>query len=108
MNPVRAGLVQYAWEWPGSSAPVHVTGIDPTGLLDMDLWRKRFTGDEWKEFFQKELQNMAENEILRCATRTGRPLGSEEFLSQLEALTGRNLHPRKPGPQSGLKRPKRI
>jgi hypothetical protein len=36
-----------------AETPAHVTGIDPTGLLDMDLWRKRFTGDEWKAFFQE-------------------------------------------------------
>ena len=46
LNPVRAGLVKYAWEWPWSSAMAHVTGIGHAALLDMDIWRRRFTGDE--------------------------------------------------------------
>jgi hypothetical protein len=40
LNLVRAGLVEYAWEYPWSSA--HATRIDKTGLLNMDLWRPRF------------------------------------------------------------------
>ena len=52
LNPVRAGLVRNAWEWPWSSARAHVTGIDETGLLNMDLWRTRFDGNRWRIGFE--------------------------------------------------------
>jgi putative transposase len=104
LNPVRAGLVRYAWDWPWSSARAHVTGVDDTGLLNMDLWRIRFDGSKWKEFLQEGLNSKAEIERIRLATRTGRPLGSEDFIRQLEAMTGRSLLPKKRGPKFGSKR----
>ena len=36
---------------------------------------------------------------LRAAQGTGRPLGSDDFLSHLERRIGRRLRPRKPGPK---------
>ena len=99
LNPVRAGLVKCAWEWPWSSALAHVTGVDDTGLLDMDIWRRRFTGDQWKAYLEEGLEDTITNDILQLATRTGHPLGSEEFIVHLEALTGRKLRPQKPGPK---------
>ena len=37
-NPVRAGLVARAEHWQWSSAEAHVSGRDPTGLLDLADW----------------------------------------------------------------------
>ena len=36
-------------------------------------------------------------------SRTGRPLGSEAFVLELERLTGRTLRKRKPGPTPGCR-----
>lgn len=99
LNPVRAGLVQYAWEWPWSSARAHVSGVDETGLLNMDLWKSRFDGSRWKEFLEEGLRASDEQDRIRMATRTGRPLGGEAFVRHLEALTGRSLRLQKPGPK---------
>jgi len=99
LNPVRAGLVRYAWEWQWSSARAHVTGIDETGLLDMDPWRSRFDPDTWKAFLEQGVHSHDEVHQLRHATRTGRPLGSDEFIGKLEVLTGRRLRPGKRGPK---------
>ena len=104
LNPVRAGLVKYAWDWPWSSARAHVTGIDNTGLINMDLWRVRFSGDKWKEFLQEGVNSKDEVERIRLATRIGRPLGSDDFIRRLEAITGRSLFPKKRGPKIGSKR----
>jgi putative transposase len=104
LNPVRAGLVQYAWDWPWSSAAAHVTGFDDTGLLNMDLWRSRFDGCQWKEFLKQGMRSEPEIERIRLATRTGRPLGSDAFIRQLELMTGRSLFPGKRGPKRGSKR----
>jgi putative transposase len=107
LNPVRAGLVRYAWEWPWSSARAHVTGHDETGLLSMDLWRTRFDGDSWKAFLLEGMRSDADLNRIRLATRTGRPLGGEDFIQRLEALTGRTLRPKKRGPRPGhTKRPR--
>ncbi len=40
LNPVRAGLVEQAPDYAWSSARAHLTGRDPAGLLDLDLWRE--------------------------------------------------------------------
>ena len=40
-----------------------------------------------------------EIEELRLHTRTGQPLGGESFVNLAEALTGRFLRKRKPGPK---------
>jgi len=36
--------------------------------------------------------------MIQKKTRTGCPCGSKVFIGQIEALTGRILHPRRPGP----------
>lgn len=104
LNPVRAGLVRYAWEWPWSSARAHVTGIDETGLLNMDLWRARFDGESWKAFLLEGMKSDADLHRIRLATRTGRPLGGEVFVHRLEEQTGRTLRPKKRGPRPGFTR----
>ncbi len=101
LNPVRAGLVRFAWDWPWSSARAHVLGVDETGLLDMDSWRARYGGESWREFLLEELKNEDEVERIRLATRTGRPLGSEDFVRQLERATGRELLCKTRGPKPG-------
>jgi putative transposase len=106
LNPVRAGLVKHAWEWPWSSAQAHISGIDKTGHLNLDPWRMRFNGDTWREFLEQGLEK-DEHDQIRTATKTGHPLGNEAFIRHLEELTGRILHPRKPGRKpatTGLKK----
>ena len=39
-----------------------------------------------------------DSELRKC-TRAGRPIGEDNFLLQVEALTGRRLRKRKPGPR---------
>ncbi len=104
LNPVRAGLVQFAWDWPWSSARAHVTDVDDTGLLNMDLWRKHFDKNQWKDFLLEGLKQDHEIGRIRLANRTGRPLGSEAFIRQLEMTTGRSLFPKRRGPKPGSKR----
>ena len=106
LNPVRAGMVENAWDWPWSSARAHVTDIDETGLLNMDHWRSRFDGPGWRDFLRKGLESNEEIELIRLSTRTGRPLGSEDFIITLEIMTGRSLLPKKRGPKFGSKRKK--
>ena len=91
-NPVRAGLVKRAWEYPWSSARYHV-GLcktdpilsDAEQLAGIRNWRERLRSDP------------AETAVLREKTRTGRPCGSAEFLLWAERRTGRRLRLLSPG-----------
>ena len=102
LNPVRAGLVRNAWDWPWSSARAHITGVDETGILDMELWGKYFDKIRWKEYLLEGLNKTDEMDRIRVANRSGRPLGSEEFIRGLEKMTGRSLFPKKRGPKLSL------
>jgi putative transposase len=95
-NPVRAGLVEWAWDWPWSSAAAHVSGrgdllVRPGGPLVAEVAR-------WREFLQTEEDEQTLARLRRHA-RTGRPLGGPALLDRLESLLGRTLRPRKPGPK---------
>jgi putative transposase len=93
-NPVRAGLVQRAWEWPWSSAAGHVSGrgdalVKPGGPLAAEVadWRAFLVAEDDAETLGR----------LRRYGRTGRPLGSPGFVADLERRLSRLLSPRRPG-----------
>jgi putative transposase len=102
LNPVRAGLALNAWDWPWSSARAHITGMDETGMLNMELWSKYFDKIRWREFLLEGLGKADEIDRIRLANRTGRPLGSEDFIQHLQKITGRPLFPKKRGPKPSL------
>ncbi len=89
-NPVRAGIVRQTKRYPWSSAAAHVSGADPTGLLDMSEWRTRKDRADWAEQLMDPEDDHTVSRI-RSAVRTGRPLGSDRFISKLEILVGRRL-----------------
>ena len=94
-NPVRAGLVEKAEQYPWSSACAHVEHerdevLDHFYLLDeIRNWRKYLDSSEAVENIDK----------IRLHSRTGRPTGSVDFLKKLEAVTDRILTKQKPGPK---------
>ena len=98
LNPVRARLADKAVSYPWSSAAAHVAGRDPAGLLDEEAWRELCPLDDWGEALATATPDEQLAERLRQATRTGRPLGSPEFISALEARLERTLTRQKPGP----------
>lgn len=93
LNPVRAGMVRYAWEYQWSSARFHM-GIIETDPLVKDQTLLGLVVD-WEDFLFME--DIASSDRLRLATRTGRPTGGEEFVDKIQNLTGRSLQKRKPG-----------
>jgi len=95
MNPVRARLVKKAEEYKWSSAKAHLQGKDDI-LVKVAPLAERI--GSWREFLQTEMDEMEQNTI-RQHERTGRPLGSEDFVSQLESITDRVLMKQKPGPK---------
>ena len=89
-NPVRAGIVRDAWCYPWSSAKAHVTGHDSTGLLDMSTWCDENIRKDWKTTLQST-EDVDELIQIRNSNRTGRPLGSDGFISELERNLNRRL-----------------
>jgi len=88
-NPVRAGFVAHAGDYPWSSAAAHCTGAHSALLAD-DFPPRGAVAD-WREWLNVE--NTQQSEHLRRQTRTGRPCGSATFLVELEAMTERILQP---------------
>ncbi len=99
LNPVRAGLVSAAWEYRWSSAAAHVTGRDDR-LVRVRPMLERVA--DWPDFLAQGLKP-SELRALRRHSRTGRPLGSEEFIDRAEQIAGRPLRPQKTGPKGPRK-----
>jgi len=89
-NPVRAGLVACAEEWPWSSAAAHLGQDDPTGLLDLATWRTTMPFPQWQETLRLPEEDEA-LQRLRVTTQTGRPIGDDTLLDVLEATIGHRL-----------------
>ena len=92
-NPVSARLVGEAVHWPWSSARAHVLG-EGDGVVSVKPMLDRVA--DWHGYLA-ESSDEGMKETIRGHGRTGRPAGSEAFLNHLEALSGRQLTPQKPG-----------
>jgi len=98
-NPVRAGLVKRAWQWPWSSAAGHVSGrgdvlVRPGGPLaaEVSRWRRFLAAEEDEETLT----------ILRRHGRTGRPWADPRVLARIEKLLSCRLAPGRAGrPRKG-------
>jgi len=99
LNPVRAGFVRYAADWPWSSAEAHLLGRDPRNLLAWDEWRECWSADRWNEALRAGIADAELMERIRQSTVAGRPLGSHGFVHNAEARLGRRLARAKPGPK---------
>jgi len=96
LNPVRAGLCACASDWPWSSAGSYE--LDARGpLVDREMLEWLLPKYDSREVMPAE----GEADAIRQHTRTGRPLGDESFIGRLEAISGRALKPRPPGPRPG-------
>lgn len=94
MNPVAAGIVERPDQYTWSSAQAHLLAqndklvkVEP--LLSM-------VGN-WSDFLT--LSSEDEMTTFRKHERSGRPLGQEAFIDNVEALLERTLRPQKPGPK---------
>jgi putative transposase len=96
LNPVRAGIVKKAGQYPWSSARGHL------GLWDDPVLAKS-TGPPMVENWEAYLEEAEEDgfrDRIHLNQRTGRPLGDEDFVSRLETMTGLVLRKRRPGPKT--------
>lgn len=97
-NPVRAKMVERAEDYAWSSAAAHVNGKSD-GIIDEGLsvaeMVKGIIGD-WSEWLESESDEKVINR-LRSNTHTGRPCGTESFITKIEALLNRTLRAKKHG-----------
>ncbi len=96
LNPVRAGMVSAAEQWRWSSAAAHCIPDAADKMLETERWQKRWTVAAWREHLAAG-ESATDVRSLRQCTHTGRPLGTAEFVAQLEQTTSRPLAPRKGG-----------
>ena len=93
LNPVRAGLVKDAADWPWSSAGAHLTGQDDDLVTVAGLAER--VGD-WRAFLEQSLEEVALDRLRRHGMN-GRALGGAAFMAEWEAKLGRPLGPRPRG-----------
>ncbi len=92
LNPVDANLCSRPEQWPWSSAKAHLCGQNDE-LVDVMLMLAQIP--DWGEYLAEGIDH--DPEVFSQHERTGRPLGSEAFISELETICGRRLHPGKAG-----------
>jgi putative transposase len=81
-NPVRAGIVREAWEYPWSSAAYHVGMTDQDRIVESDDMLRELIGD-WESYLREDDQEGFLDSVRREAF-VNRPLGDETFVSDLE------------------------
>jgi len=95
LNPVKVGMVSRAEDYRWSSARAHLQGEDDI-LVKVEPLLKIIP--DWQELLSGDLTD-EEYETLRRHEKTGRPLGSNDFITSLEKQTSRVLRMKKPGPK---------
>lgn len=87
-NPVRAGLVGRAEDYPWSSARDHVNG-SASSLISANCFVQNDVLD-WREYLSQRGNQETLDKTRRCI-RTGIPSGGDEFVKNLEWILGRRL-----------------
>jgi putative transposase len=70
-NPVRAGLAAQPEQYRWSSARAHRTGVDLSGILDLDFWRE--AGGERFELLHATPEAEVQSRLQCRCTYAGRP-----------------------------------
>jgi putative transposase len=103
LNPVRAGIIAEAPDWRWSSALAHTSPMPHDELLDWPWieWMEGARLGRWSypDWLSSLLVADPPDELdrMRRATKLGEPLGSDEFIGNLEAKIGRRLRVKLPG-----------
>lgn len=97
LNPVRAGIADRPEQYPWSSA-----GANMTGASDRLVGKPKLPGivTNWARFLREGIDG-ADTKEIHAHERSGRPLGGDGFVAELELELGRNLRKGKPGPEPG-------
>ena len=98
MNPVRAKMKKLPEHWRYSSCRAHLAKKDDRLVKVKPLYAMV---DDWREYLY---ENEEAGDLIRRHERTGRPLGSSQFVADLEEMTGRELAKKRPGPKPKKRR----
>jgi len=93
-NPLKAGLAESAEFYRWSSAGAHIIGTKDD-LLAADSWLAQEGQYAYAEFIRNRDDEM--DDVIRKATRTGRPFGSENFVDMLEFRLNQPIKAQKKG-----------
>jgi putative transposase len=96
LNPVRARLVERPEDWRWSSTRAHLAGEDDHVVKIAPALDR--VGD-FAAFLGQPFDEPLCYAALRKAESVCRPVGSPEWLADMEARTGLTLRPRKRGPK---------
>jgi putative transposase len=99
LNPVRARLAARAQDWPWSSVGAHLKGEDD-GLVTVAPVLDRV--ERFAELIEAQPDDPAFAAI-RATETTGRPLGTADFVADLERRLGRPIARRAPGRKPAIK-----
>ncbi len=91
-NPKRARIVKEIEDYPYSSAVAHIKGIKDD-LLTEELFDEG-EREEYLKAIQAEVEE-SETNLIRQATKTGKPLGGKSFINRMAELLGRDFIIRK-------------
>lgn len=97
LNPVRAKIVTRPEDYPWSSAKAHVTGV--RGNILSGKWLKDKEIKTYRDFLKQEEKEI---NLIRKTTSTGRPLGRDKFIKNIEKILDRDILPKRAGrPRKG-------
>ena len=97
LNPVRARLVKRPEDWRWSSVCAHFAKADDHVVSVAPAMER--VGD-FRAFLGEEFDEAMSYASLRKAESVGRPIGSKDWLTDMEAKTGLTLAPQKRGPKA--------
>lgn len=95
-NPVRARLAPRCEDWPWSSTRALIAGKDDRFVTVRPALER--VGD-FAAFHSEDFDEALTYAAIRRAESTGRPIGSPEWLADMERQAGRVLTPQKRGPK---------
>jgi len=94
-NPVRAGLVKEAGEYPWSSAGWHLGMRDSDPLVSGDVMLRELVGN-WRKYLQQEDETET-IEVIRREVSVSRPAAGQSFIKKLEKRFACGLQRQKAG-----------
>jgi putative transposase len=95
LNPVRARLVARAQDWRWSSVRAHLAGVDDHVVRVAPALER--VGN-FAAFLGQDFDEALSYAALRKAESVGRPVGSADWIADMEARTGKVLAAGKRGP----------
>jgi len=97
LNPVRAGMVERAKDWEWSSVNAHLKKKDDRAFKVKPVLERY---GNFRKYLAEPFDEIKAFTALRLGETTGRPVGAEDWLKELEKQTGKQILRGKPGPKN--------